>query len=141
MANPNFVFEEIFSGGGGGDGTQLDTTLTQVGVGAEAKAVGDALAILRGKSIEKVTEFNFASGNNEKAVIETNGIYWENKETEVTVESGDVFSAGKSCHRVPLVTGEGILFEADAVNGVIKVKTDVTKIKEYIEEIFLSGAW
>lgn len=52
MAN-NLVFQEIFDGGnngdnpgGGGESVELDTTLTQQGKAADAKAVGDIISIL-----------------------------------------------------------------------------------------------
>lgn len=144
MAN-QFEFEKIYDVGGGGTGgsteIELDTTLTQEGKAADAKSVGDAINTIENKSIDKVIEFNFTSGNNQTVEFDETGIYWENSETEILVENQELFTIGQSNHRLPLVAGDGILFEIDTANKVVKVKTDVAKIKEYIEEIFLNGAW
>ena len=50
------INEAAQSGGGGGASIELDTTLTQSGKAADAKAVGDALAKLNNTKTEEVTE-------------------------------------------------------------------------------------
>lgn len=48
-SNGNWSYQSVEFGGGGGASVELDTTLTQSGVAADAKAVGDALATLENK--------------------------------------------------------------------------------------------
>ena len=64
MAN-QFVFEEIYDGGGGGTGgsteIELDTTLTQEGKAADAKAVGGALTVLE-TSLKQYIETTILNG-------------------------------------------------------------------------------
>ena len=50
------INEAAQSGGGGGASVELDTTLTQSGKAADAKAVGDALAKINNTKTEEVTE-------------------------------------------------------------------------------------
>ncbi len=146
MANPNFSYKEIFegnSGSGGGDsgGIVIDATLTKTGQAADAKVTGDKINVLEGKSVDKITIMDFASGTTNFANVRADGIVWANNAAKVEIEQETIYTLGESAHRIPLVAGDGIAFEVDQGDSVVVAKIDFTKINEYIDETFLNGAW
>lgn len=58
------INEAAKSGGGGGASVELDTTLSEAGKAADAKAVGDALAKINNTKTEEVTETVTVSSEN-----------------------------------------------------------------------------
>lgn len=87
------------------------------------KRLDEALEESGVSAFEKIADFNFASGNTQNTDIGEKGIYWENGETELSLEGGGHLDAGQSSHRVPLVAGDGVEFELDTQKNVVKIKS------------------
>lgn len=87
------------------------------------KRLDEALEESGVSAFEKIADFNFASGNTQNTDIGEKGIYWENGETELSLEGGGHLDAGQSSHRVPLVAGDGVEFELDSKKNVVKIKS------------------
>lgn len=84
--------------------------------------------LLKRMNVEKITKWDFASGlnNNIEIVSSENegegGITWENDDTEIEFENGTYrTNPGVSKHRVPIVAGNGIEFEKDSENNIVKI--------------------
>ena len=106
----------------GGSKIELDATLTKSGQAADAKAVGDAINELNNKSLDRVTSYDFSSGDNEDIDVIDNGIWWKNSEVEIELDGGDQYiTSASSANRVPIVAGNGISFEVDRDNQVVKI--------------------
>jgi hypothetical protein len=77
-----------------------------------------------GLSIDKITYFNFASGDNNDVYVDENGISWNNDETEIEIDGGALYlTNSQSSNRVPLVAGDGVEFELDTQKNVVKIKS------------------
>lgn len=106
----------------GGSKIELDATLTKSGQAADAKTVGDAINELNNKSLDRVTSYDFSSGDNEDIDVIDNGIWWKNSEIEIELDGGDQYiTSASSANRVPIVAGTGIGFEVDRDNQVVKI--------------------
>ena len=64
---------KLSAGGGGGSTVELDTTMTQSGKAADAKAVGDALA---GKQDKLIAGENITIADDGKTISATGGVNW-----------------------------------------------------------------
>lgn len=86
----------------------------------------DALSNLGKMGTNNVDSLNLSSGYNKDTSIDENGISWNNTETEIYLKDGYLITTGASQHRVPLVAGEGIVFELDESKNVVRIKSTNT---------------
>ena len=85
--------------------------------------VNESIKELGGKSLDKVTQFYFSSGDIDEVDVRTNGIWWYNNSTEVEFGDGDsVFEVGGSSNTVPIVAGNNVTFEQDG--NVVKINAE-----------------
>ena len=95
--------------------TKTDGTLA-----TEDKTIVGAINELNSKAIDKIVALNLASGSNSNVTTYPDGIHWDNEETEVEIAGSD-FARFCNHSMVPIVAGEGIAFEVDEDNQVVKI--------------------
>lgn len=98
------AINEAARSGGGGSTVELDTTLSEAGKAADAKAVGDALA---GKQDKLIAGDNITIAADGKTISATGGISATARELLITVLRNGVYSSDQSANITALEAALG----------------------------------